>query len=367
MTGETLGYALLGAGILALVLYDLFTTVLHHWGGGGPFSQRVASVIWRCMVRLTASAGEGRRRRILGYTGPLLIPVVVILWAGGIILGFAFLYAAWPPGSFHAGAAITGEISLRDAFYYSGITFFTVGYGDVVPVRPGLRFVAMLQGGTGFALVTLVIGYFTSIYQAYSRQKVLAQSLYYQAGCTPDAAVLLAHHLAGDEADSLPAEVGRVRDGLVEIRTEFSNYPILHYFISAEPEQALVRLLYMAQDLGLLLDTVLDPARLPLASGLGGRLGLRSAAADVQDAVAETLLRRGAEHTREAADRAPHEEGWRERFRRARGVLREHGVAVREDEVAAEAYCRGRASWEPVLRACADALGQDWERVTKGA
>lgn len=365
MIDGTLPYALLGTGILAFVLYDVFTTVLHHWGGGGPINQRLVRTIWRSAVWLTAGMGAGRRRRILGVAGPLLIPVVVVFWAGGIILGFAFLYAAWAPGSFHGGDAVSGEISLRDAIYYSGITFFTVGYGDIVPVRTGLRLVAMLQGGTGFALVTLVIGYFTSIYQAYSRQKVLAQSLHYQAGRTPDSALLLAHHLPRHEAESLPSEVARLRDGLVEIRTEFSNYPILHYFISAEPEQSLVRLLFMAQDLGLLLDTALDPERCPLASGLGGRLGLRAAAADVQDAVAETLLREGADHARENAERESHEEEWRVRFRRAQKVLRAHGVPVREEAVAAEAYCRGRAAWEPVLRACAHSLGQDWEEVAK--
>ncbi|HEV2149557.1 MAG TPA: potassium channel family protein, partial [Longimicrobiaceae bacterium] len=168
MSGATALYSLLGIGILALVLYDVFTTVLHHWGGAGLISGRLAHGVWDVAVGLTRGMESRRRRYLLGKVGPLLVPGTVVLWAGLLIVGFALLYLPWLPGSFHGGRAIPEVGSVGDAIYYSGVTFFTVGYGDIVPVQTGLRLIAMLEGGSGFALITLVVSYFTSIYTAYS-------------------------------------------------------------------------------------------------------------------------------------------------------------------------------------------------------
>ncbi|MBA2244068.1 MAG: two pore domain potassium channel family protein [Gemmatimonadetes bacterium] len=362
MIGPLLLYTLAGMAVLTLALYDVFTTILHHWGGAGPVSGRIAHELWRLIVRLTGGVEPEWRRRILGRVGPLLIPATVTLWAGLVILGFALLYLPRMPQDFHADRFVADFGNLADAFYYSGITFFTVGYGDIVPLSTGLRMLAMLQGGAGFALITLVIGYFTSVYGAYSQQKSTAASVYYQTERSADASRLIAQHLAGGSASTLTGEVGRLRDALAAIRTDYTNYPILHYFIAAQAEASLARLLFVTQDLGILLDSVIDPQRCPAAAGLGRRSGLLFAATAVQDGIAETLLRersrKGEEPTAEDRD------SWVARFERAQEVLRGAGVPVREEAEALQEYCDKREEWEPLLRACTRVLGEEWEDVT---
>lgn len=362
MSGPLLLYTLAGLAILALALYDVFTTILHHWGGAGPVSGRIAHELWRLIVRLTGGIEPSWRRGILGRVGPLLIPATVTLWAGLVILGFALLYLPRMPGAFHADQYVPSFGTLADAFYYSGITFFTVGYGDIVPLSTGLRLLAMLQGGAGFALITLVISYFTSVYGAYSQQKSTAASVYFQAERSADASRLVAQHLAGGSASTLTDEVARLRDQLAAIRTDYTNYPILHYFVASQVEDSLARLLFVTQDLGILLDTVIDPQRCPVAAGLGRRSGLLFAATSVQDGIAETLLR---DRSRKGAEPAAEDrDSWIERFERAQEALREAGVAVREDADAVQEYCEKREEWEPVLRACTRVLGEQWEDVT---
>ncbi|HEV2150045.1 MAG TPA: hypothetical protein VGR37_21790, partial [Longimicrobiaceae bacterium] len=202
------------------------------------------------------------------------------------------------------------------------------------------------------------------IYTAYSKQKVAAESLFYQAGLRADAARIIGQHLAaGGHVSNLAAEVGRIRDGLAAIRSDYANYPLLHYFVSSRPEQSLTRLLFVAQDLALLLDTAVDPDECIGVAELGTRSGLIHAAAAVQDGVAETLIRGGPDRV-ETGDPSPGDQvRWRARFDSARAVLRESGVPVREDAAAAEEYVRRRGEWEPVLRESARRLGEDWAEV----
>jgi hypothetical protein len=366
LSGVALLHLGVGLGLLALVLYDVFATVLHHWGGAGPLSGRLAFRFWQVWVKATRRASRDRRRRILGRIGPLLIPLTVSLWAGLVIAGFALLYFPWMPGAFHAGSGIPPLRSFGDAVYYSGVTFFTVGYGDAVPVTPGLRLLAMLEGGSGFALVTLVVSYFTSVYGAYAGQKVTAESVHYQAGSSPDAARVIAGYLHAGSAESIVGEVGRLRDGLVDIRSSYASYPILHYFVASDPQRSLVRLLFVVQDLGTLLDTAIDPNRCPVAAGLGTRSGMLGAASAVRDGVVRLLIRHDPAEARERDPSPEQEAGWADRFERARECLREAGVPVCDDADALDEYRRRRGEWEPVLRAAAHALGEDWDEVSGG-
>jgi hypothetical protein len=356
----------LGLTLLVGVTYDVCSTVLHHWGGAGPLSGRIAHGVWRLAVGLSGRLGPARRRRLLGAVGPLMIPLIVALWSGATILGFALLYFPWIVPHFAPDSGVPDPTGFGDALHFSGVSFFTIGYGDVVPVSGVMRTLGVIEGGAGFAMVTLVISYFTSLYAGYSQQKTTAQSMYYQAGMSADAARVIAWHMAGGATDSLIQEIGRLRDGMAAIRSDYGNYPILHYFIAARPEQSLARLLFVVHDLRLLLDTVLDPERCPAVAGLGERSGLLAAVAAVHSGIAETLQRRPLHDDLLEPVSDQVRDAWRKRFEHARALLAEQGLAVRTGPGAVEEYCRGRGEWELALRLNAQALGEDWEEVAGG-
>ena len=364
MSGQDVFLTVTGCAVLLLLVVDIFITVLHHWGGQGPLGKRLIRVVWRVALTATAGLSPGRRRQVLGRVGPALIPFLLVLWALMAILGFALLYLPWMPGAF--SASVPPPRSLWAAVYYSAVTFFTLGYGDVVPLAPGLRVLAFVEAGSGFALVTLAISYFLSVYAAYSRQKVLAESLYYQCGGTADATRVITGHLAGGTpVTALLGDLARMRDGVAEIRSQYANYSIMHYFVPSSPERSLLRVLFVLHDLATLLDTAVDPAPRPELAELGRRSGLGTAVECARESIVVGTSG-GDRHPREDGVPPGEERRWEERFGRALDALRAHGIPVRGDPAAVEAYLRSRREWEPELRKSAAFLGSEWPEVTGG-
>ncbi len=82
--------------------------------------------------------------------------VLVILGAMGTHLVeiwiFALGYLALE--RFHLGEVLQGNVGLGllDIVYFSGVTFTTIGYGDVVPIGPA-RFMAAMEALTGLVLI----------------------------------------------------------------------------------------------------------------------------------------------------------------------------------------------------------------------
>ena len=86
------------------------------------------------------------------------------VWVTGLTLGFGlFLWAAESAG----GNA--GPPKLSDQ-YMSGVTSFTLGYGDVVPHTGFGRGLTVLEAGTGLGFIAIVIGYLPVLYQLFSRE-----------------------------------------------------------------------------------------------------------------------------------------------------------------------------------------------------
>jgi hypothetical protein len=111
----------------------------------------VAAVLLAMVVAARHAFGRGGavdRERIMAALDAYLL--------AGLLFGVAYgmLERAWP-GSF--GGVAPGELDLARAIYFSFVTIATLGYGDLVPVSPPARGLAMVEGvGGQFYLAVLV-------------------------------------------------------------------------------------------------------------------------------------------------------------------------------------------------------------------
>ncbi|MEU4132237.1 potassium channel family protein [Streptomyces wuyuanensis] len=164
--------SLLGAGMVMMALRDVFHTLWHPTRHGG-LSRHVMAALWRLSQRLPL------RRQAAGLAGPLAMVAVVVMWAGGVVVGWALIY--WPQMpdafSFAAGLEPGAHDGPVDALYVSLVTVATLGLGDIAPAEPWLRIVAPLEALVGFALLTATVSWILEIYPALTRRRALALRL----------------------------------------------------------------------------------------------------------------------------------------------------------------------------------------------
>jgi voltage-gated potassium channel len=84
-----------------------------------------------------------------------------------LILGYAWAYVyqlveAYAPGSFQSTLS-PGSQGLH-FIYFSFVTLTTVGYGDMIPVRPMAQMLVVLEAVVGQFYVAVVVAYLVSMY-----------------------------------------------------------------------------------------------------------------------------------------------------------------------------------------------------------
>jgi hypothetical protein len=107
----------------------------------------------------------------LGHPGPITAGRLYTSVSVYLILGM-FWFSAYRlidvlhPGSFMvAGAIATGPMPRSTILYLSLATLTTVGYGDVVPVAPLARILAVMEAAAGVLYVAVTIARLVSAYQ----------------------------------------------------------------------------------------------------------------------------------------------------------------------------------------------------------
>ena len=296
---------------------------------------RVTWLGWAALVRCLPS---GRRQETyLSFYGPLSLLLLLTVWAAGMILGFALLHAA-------LGSALNvsaGTATFGTDLYLSGTTFFTLGLGDVTPRTVLARLITVVEAGTGFGFLALVIGYLPVLYQAFSRREVSTVLLDARAGSPPCAAELLRRSGAGlrEELDPLLREWERWS---VELLESHISYPVLCYYRSQHSNQS-----WLAA-----LTTILDTSALVLV-GLDGipRRQAQLTFAIARHAIADLAQIFNTPPRTPGQDRLPPEAA-----RRLREELAAAGVPLRDGPTADHRLGELRRLYEPYATALADYL-----------
>ena len=127
--------------------------------------------------------------------------------------------------------------------YHSGETFFTLGYGDIVPTSSLARALSVLEAGMGFAFLGVVIGYLPVVYGSFSRREIQISMLDARAGSPPTAAELLVR-LAGSSENPnidqlvLDAVLREWERWAGELLESGISYPVLSFFRSQHSNQS---------------------------------------------------------------------------------------------------------------------------------
>jgi hypothetical protein len=179
-----------GTVVILAVLLDAFETVVLPRRVRRKFRitvwfYRNTWIPWRKITGLIKS--KGRRENFLGYFGPLSLLFLLAFWAAGLIFGFSLL-------QYGAGEHVVlanEPVTFGRVVYLSGSTFFTLGYGDIIPTSTFARALAVLEAGMGFGFLGVVIGYLPTIYSSFSRREIEISLLDARAGSPPTAAELL--------------------------------------------------------------------------------------------------------------------------------------------------------------------------------
>lgn len=331
--------AVVGVTIIAVVLLDAFETVVlprrvtRHFKLTAWFYRRTW-IPWRRIARQIQT--PSRRQNFLGYFGPLSLILLLGFWAAGLIFGFSLIqYGIGGHEQLNQEPLTFGRI-----LYHSGETFFTLGYGDIVPTSGAARALSVFEAGMGFAFLGVVIGYIPVVYASFSRREIQISMLDARAGSPPTAVELLVR-LAGRTDD--PGMDQSVLDEVLrdwerwsaELLESQISYPVLTFFRSQHSNQSWLAALTTMLDVTSLVLTGIEgvhPGQAKLTFAMA-----RHAAVDLAQVV-------NARHDPEAPDRLPDTD-----FETLRSALASAGLKLRTDEYGREKLSRLRSMYEPYV------------------
>src|SRR5580698_2484173 len=332
-----------GFVILWAILLDAFETVvlprrvLRNFKLTAYFYRRTW-IPWRRIASKIKKTS--RQQNFLGYFGPLSLILLLGFWAAGLIFGFGLI-------QFGIGGheQLNGErLTFGKIIYHSGETFFTLGYGDIVPTSGPARALSVFEAGMGFAFLGVVIGYIPVVYASFSRREIQISMLDARAGSPPSAAELLVR-LAGRSED--PGVDQKVLDEVLrewerwaaELLESQISYPVLTFFRSQHSNQSWLGALTTMLDVSSLILTGIEgvqPGQAKLTFAMA-----RHAAVDLAQVV-------NARYDSQAAERLP-DAG----FDAVRETLAAAGLKLRSTDEARQKLTRLRAMYEPYVHSMA--------------
>lgn len=331
-----------GFVLLLGILWDAFLTVLLPRRVSGAFSlaRAVQAGLWGAWAAVARRIAARRARE--NFLSPYAMITMLALfgvWAFGLIVAFAMLQWAMGSHLMHNGGVSSG---FRTDLYMSGTTFFTLGLGDVSPASFMARLLTVVEAGTGFGFLAMVLAYLPVLYQAFSRREARIVMLDEWAGSPPTPAVLLRR--AADSAE--PAAVtGLLHDweqAAAELLESHLSYSILAYYRSQHDNQS-----WLAA-----LTTVLDTCALVMA-GIDGvpTLQARLTFAIARHAVVDLCQVLRCRPLKDGPDRLPGDD-----LLKLRALLVQTGLKLHEGTFVDHQISELRAMYEPYVGALSEHL-----------
>lgn len=304
---------------------------------------RLARLFYRSMWTVWRSVGRhlapGKwREYFLSLFGPLSLLGLFVTWVLSLIVGFALLH--WS-----LGTALPGQeagVGLGTYFYLSGVTFFTLGYGEVVPMTALGRALIVAESGLGFGFMAVIIGYLPVLYQAFSRREVTISLLDARAGSPPTAAQVLLRLAQAGNLAALDPFLAEWERWAAEVLESHLSFLVLSYYRSQHDNQS-----WLAA-----ITTILDTCALLIVGVKDARpYQAQLTFAMARHAIVDLALVFKTPPLLPDPDRLPED-----RLVQVRALLRAAGLLLREGAAVDAKLAELRAMYEPFVNALAHFL-----------
>ena len=167
-----------------------------------------------------------RRDRIMAHYAPVALVALPVVWEALLSLGYAGLYWA------------LGEGDWWHCYQLSCSSLLTLGLTD--PQRRGVVPLCYSEATLGLLLLTLLLSYLPTIYQAFSRREATVALLELRAGTPPSAPCLLGWLNHDGSVCNDEPEWSEWERWFVEIEESHTSLPILTFFRSPQPGRSWV-------------------------------------------------------------------------------------------------------------------------------
>jgi len=238
-----------GVAFVFIALLDAFQTVISPRRATGRFriTRLFFIMTWWPWSRLATRISNPRKRETaLSFFGPASLLLLIVVWAGGLLVGFAMLFHSQRAPL--ADTMFSGN-DFRSDLYISGTTIFTLGIGDLTPHSSWGRLILVLESGIGLGFLAMVISYFPVLYGAFSKREVSISLLDARAGSPPTAAELMRRHSFKGGGEALNALLVEWERWSAELLESHISYPLLCYYRSQHSNQSWLSALTAVLDL----------------------------------------------------------------------------------------------------------------------
>jgi hypothetical protein len=159
-----------------------------------------------------------QRDRSLAMYAPISLIALPWTWVSLVIVGFTGIN--WG----------LGVNPLREAFYLSGSSLFTLGFS--VPPDLPTHFASYVEAALGLGLIALLISYLPSIYSAFQRRELEVTRLTTRAGSPPSAITMIRRHHALNRLDALDEIWDDWERWFADVEETHTSQPSLVFFRS---------------------------------------------------------------------------------------------------------------------------------------
>jgi hypothetical protein len=229
---------LISVALIVVVLVDAFEAMVQPRRVTRRYrlTRLYYRTVWTAWRGVARRLPPGKKREaFLSVFGPLSLLALFVVWFAGLILGFGLLH--WSLATpLHLSPP--EPVDLWTYLYFSGTTFFTLGYGDVTPASTSGQVLAIIEAGTGFGFLAMVVGYLPTLFQAYSRREGTIALLDARAGSPASAAQVLLRAGNAQSIAALDPFLEEWERWLAELLEIHLSFPLLSYYRSQHDNQS---------------------------------------------------------------------------------------------------------------------------------